>query len=286
MAPAPGLPAVTPAARPSTPPRISVVVATRDRPGLLRRALASVARQRYPNVEVCVANDGGTSVEAVVRSCPLDTHLVEVADRVGVPAARNAALALATSDYVAYLDDDDVFLADHLDDSFRTLVAAGADACVSTVWCRHQDGLALDFRYPHDPDFLLVTNAHPPVAILHRLGADRALFDETLTVMEDWDLQQRLLCREGMRFVTKQSPSAVYDRTAAVATSMERRPAATFLTDYRYITGKWLPWVASERVMRFQHRVVAWYRRQVEDDVRLDYESFLAELWDDFHCGR
>ncbi|HEX4705354.1 MAG TPA: glycosyltransferase family A protein [Pseudonocardiaceae bacterium] len=267
----------------SSSPRISVVVATRDRPVLLRRALASVALQHYPNVEVCIANDGGDVIEPIVRSCGVDARLIELPTSVGVPAARNAALAMATGEFVAYLDDDDVFLPRHLDHSYRELTSTGADACVSPVWCRHTGGLTLDFRYPHDPEFLLVTNAHPPIAILHRLGAERVLFDEELTVMEDWDLQQRLRYHDGMRFVTKPSVSAIYDRTAAPASSMERRPAVTFLADYRRITTKWLPWVGSERVLDFQRQVVGWYQRQISDNSRLDYEEFLAELWCSFH---
>jgi glycosyltransferase involved in cell wall biosynthesis len=265
-------------------PRISVIVATRNRPGLLRRAVASVVRQRYRNVEVCVANDGGVPVDDALSLLDVDINLVNLECRVGVPAARNAALALATGQYAAYLDDDDVYLEDHLERGYGMLATTGADACLSAVWCQHGGELSLDFRYPLDPEFLPVTNAHPPVSLLHRLGAQRQLFDPALTVMEDWDLLQRLYFGDRMSFATNITPTAIYDRTAAAGTSMERRPADVFLTDYRHITAKWAPWITSARVVEYQQRVVDWYDRQIAHDQRGDYEAFLAQLWDGFHA--
>jgi glycosyltransferase involved in cell wall biosynthesis len=268
----------------STLPRISVIVATRDRPRLLRRAVSSVAGQRYPEVEVCVANDGGAPVEEALSGVGVDVRLVNLPRRIGVPGARNAALRLATGEFAAYLDDDDEFLEDHLELSYRRLADAGADACVSSVWCRHEAGLSLDFRYPFDTAFLPVTNAHPPVSLLHRLGSERDLFDRALTVMEDWDLLQRLHALDGLTFVGRTEPTAVYDRVAALATSMERRPAAVFQKDYRYIIAKWAAWSRDDRIAGLQQRVIDWYDRQIESGERLDYEAFLDDLWREFHA--
>lgn len=97
-----------------TRPTVTVAVCTiPDREDLLARAVASVAEQT-------VLPDG------LVIHCDVN--------RVGAAHARNAALRSVTTDYVAWLDDDDEFLPSHLE---RLIVAAdvtGAD--VVYPWMR------------------------------------------------------------------------------------------------------------------------------------------------------
>jgi glycosyltransferase involved in cell wall biosynthesis len=96
--------------------RISVVVPTFDRPAMLRQALASIrARER---------SDAGAAFEIVVGDNGLkdETRLIcqdfgavyVPAPGRGVSYARNAAMAAAGGDYIAFLDDDDVWLPGHI----------------------------------------------------------------------------------------------------------------------------------------------------------------------------
>lgn len=81
---------------PTIPPRVA----------LLERALASVARQTLAPAQVIV--------EA-------DVH------REGAPVTRTRALELVTCPYVAFLDDDDELLPEHLAKLSAHLTATGAD---------------------------------------------------------------------------------------------------------------------------------------------------------------
>ena len=93
-------------------PRVSVVVATFDRPARLDRLLGALAAQTVPGAEfeVIVADDGGRDATAQV----LDRWAASEAPRVravashgsGPAVARNAALRLARSPFVAFTDDD------------------------------------------------------------------------------------------------------------------------------------------------------------------------------------
>jgi GT2 family glycosyltransferase len=97
-----------PARRPTPQPNstISVAVCTRERPRELARCLASLERLSEPPKEILVIDNAPESdaTREVVRRFPGVTYFRE--PRAGLSAARNAALALASGEIVAFADDD------------------------------------------------------------------------------------------------------------------------------------------------------------------------------------
>jgi len=92
-------------------PFISVVVCTRDRPEQIKKCLSRLAQQRYPRYEVVVVDNAPATdaLRPVVESQSGDgaefRYCVE--PRPGLSWARNAGIAAARSDIIAFLDDDD-----------------------------------------------------------------------------------------------------------------------------------------------------------------------------------
>ena len=113
-----------------TDPRVSVLISTFNRPQLLRRALSSIADSLgidvRTDVEAIVVNDGGLDVSAVVGefSDRLPIMLITSDVNLGRAAAGNVALRAARGAYVAFLDDDDVYLPGHLATTLRQLDSA------------------------------------------------------------------------------------------------------------------------------------------------------------------
>jgi GT2 family glycosyltransferase len=85
-------------------PRFSVVVCTYNGSGTLRECLEGISRLEYPNHEVIVIDDGSTDDSAAIAS-EFDVRLIRT-EQNGLSAARNAGLAAADGDIVAYIDDD------------------------------------------------------------------------------------------------------------------------------------------------------------------------------------
>jgi glycosyltransferase involved in cell wall biosynthesis len=93
-------------------PVVSVVIPTRGRPSLLRRAILSALQQSCQSLEVIVVLDGddeGTrDAVALIADCRI--RLVVLKDAVGGAEARNVGGRHATGRYIALLDDDDEWL--------------------------------------------------------------------------------------------------------------------------------------------------------------------------------
>jgi glycosyltransferase involved in cell wall biosynthesis len=93
-------------------PSISVIVPTRQRPELLRRAVASIAEQAYEGeIEVIVVFDQETPVDPGVATRDGRTIRTMTNDRApGLAGARNSGILASTADVVGYCDDDDEWL--------------------------------------------------------------------------------------------------------------------------------------------------------------------------------
>jgi len=93
-------------------PLISVVVCTRDRADRLEVCLRHLDRQEYPRFEVVVVDNAPTSdavrVLVEARRGLVNYHYRYVAERRGgLSWARNAGIADASGDVIAFLDDDE-----------------------------------------------------------------------------------------------------------------------------------------------------------------------------------
>ena len=186
-------------------PLVTVVMPTFNRASLLPRAVHSVLGQTMPDLELLVVDDGSEddSLE-VLADCAEARLRVLPREHRGVSAARNAALAEARGELVAYLDTDNVWSPQFLE--------------VMTEELREQDVLAYCGRHlflldgpPHDarvvgrkthspsynPASLLRHNSIDNNVIVHRreLVDEVGGFDETLSWLVDWDFVVRIVLR-------------------------------------------------------------------------------------------
>jgi len=88
---------------------ISVVIPVHDGARFIGEALACVHAQEYPELEVIVVDDGSTDdLDAALAEVAHPFRLVRQANQ-GAAAARNAGIAAAQHDWVAFLDVDDLW---------------------------------------------------------------------------------------------------------------------------------------------------------------------------------
>lgn len=262
------------------PPAVSVVVRTKDRPELLREALGSLAAQTFCDFEVVVVNDSDTSLgEEVVNVDGLRVRVVSPGPPHGRARAANAGVGAAEGEWVTYLDDDDLFLPDHLGTLIGTL--EGQDrfqaAYTSTLivhQVRGEDGTYREtgrepvFEYPFDPERLIFSNTIPLLCLMHRrsLFFEAGRFDETFDLYEDWDFLIRL--SRLTRFERIEKVTTLYrtrdDTTNATSVSpwrgeiSERAREALFLKHWNLHT----PRAEMALVNLHEDEIVDWSRRE------------------------
>ncbi len=103
-------------------PRISVIIPTYNREKLVREAIQSVLRQTYTYFELIVVDDGSTdNTKAVVNSFQDPRVRYEYQAKRGTSAARNTGINCSTTEYLAFLDSDDLYLETALEKSVSAL---------------------------------------------------------------------------------------------------------------------------------------------------------------------
>ena len=188
------------------PPAVSVVVRTRDRPDLLRQALGSLASQTFRDFEAVVVNDSDAPLPAsALEAGGASVRVVSPGPPHGRSRAANAGLEAALGRWVAYLDDDDLFLPDHLGTLAGALEGqdrfqAAFTGALLVEQVREPDGTYREvsrkplFETPFDPGRLLFTNTIPLLCLMHRrsLVEEAGRYDESFDLYEDWDFLIRL----------------------------------------------------------------------------------------------
>jgi hypothetical protein len=136
-------------------PAVSIVMATRDRSGLVGAAIASVLAQDDPDWELVVVDDGSTDATPAVlaAAAAADRRIRVVRNAHGSGScgrARNTALPLVRGELIAFLDDDNTWRPDHLRRCREALRDAGA--CMTSVQRYLPDGRPLDVVALTDAD--------------------------------------------------------------------------------------------------------------------------------------
>ena len=214
---------------------VSVVIPSRDRPDLVAEAVQSVLDQDRP-VEVIVIDDG--SDPALVAEGPLSDPRVQIIRNkvpLGPTKARNIGLRASTGDYLAFLDDDDVWLPGKLEQCLdaaaafpeakvvvhRTAFEIPPSATVSsrvdlvnyptqrygTAQTPHVDGVMVDGQLARQVEFDETFDAAQDVDFMLELArrSPFAIIDATLAVHGSQDtptlvgIERRIAAREQLR---------------------------------------------------------------------------------------
>jgi glycosyltransferase involved in cell wall biosynthesis len=187
----------------NTVPKVSVIIPTFNRAQILGRAIASVLGQTFVDLELIVVDDGSSDETAALIQNFADVRLryLQQLQNLGVSAARNRGIAEARGEWLAFLDSDDLWLPQKLERQFAAL--QGVDCVATYCGLLRFDGQT-ETRIPYRAD-TVNSGAQPWPSLLmdglwysqtwllpRRVMIAAGLFDERMSIWEDWDLFLRI----------------------------------------------------------------------------------------------
>jgi len=190
--------------------RISVVIPTADRGTTLSRTMDSVLRQSLAAHEIILVDNG---VVDAIGPWPTIVKVVRTEPRIGPGKARNIGAAAASSEFVAFLDDDDRWEPDYLQKVSEAIEAHSPDAVLGRLRREIKPGFPRDYKlFPEAADKQRRVYYSNPGFGGQNLTIRRDVFlaiggfEETMRSSEDRDLLARLL-HDGRHLVPQ--PDAV-----------------------------------------------------------------------------
>lgn len=200
--------------------RLSVVVPTCNRSDELRTALASIRAIEGADLAIeIIVSDNGSCPRAADVADEFGARYVRVELR-GPSQSRNAAMALATGDYIAFLDDDDAWLPGHIRPHLE-LLEQRPDLEGVTGQVRYCDRQLVPNGWPDGPqahpgagdDLIrkMLSGYFPQIGtVVVRASVRETIgyFDTQLIGGEDLDWLLRLAGRHALGFV--QTPCILY----------------------------------------------------------------------------
>jgi len=242
---------------PTNTPLISVCIAAYNAEKYLEATLRTVLAQTYKNWEIIVTEDGSTDrTETFV-----DNFSAEVSQRVvynrhdtnlGLPTTRNTGIASAWGEWVAFLDADDLWKPDHLDNLLSAshieecdAVYAGSVLYDDATWTK------LGTRAPSEGDLaglplalyagkLSITSS--AVMVKREALARFGPFSKEFPVCSTTEYWLRILSKEGKMFYSGNSTCIYRQRSTSLSSKNE-----IFLAENARLCESYSQWAAIPR---------------------------------------
>ncbi|MBI5194536.1 MAG: glycosyltransferase [Nitrospirae bacterium] len=203
-------------------PLVSVIVRTcKGRLNRLKEAVPSVLNQTYSNIEIVIVEDGSNDAEVYAKDIPA-MHGVSVVYRstpkVGRCRAGNIGLGLSNGKFLCFLDDDDIYFENHFEILVHELMThpdvSGVYALAFEVptkiisedrWEYKEFKRKIVYKQNFSRVLLWHHNYIPIQALVFRreLYDNFGGFDESLEMLEDWNLWTRYTLSYNFMLVEK-----------------------------------------------------------------------------------
>ncbi|MDY6804020.1 MAG: glycosyltransferase [Cyanobacteriota bacterium] len=119
---------------PPEAPRVSIVIGTYNNGKYIKETTDSILDQTYENYEIIIINDGSTDNTEEVLAPYLDVIRYVYQPNQGVAKARNLGIKMARGEFVAFVDSDDVFMPEKLEEQLAVFEEDNSLTMVQTGW--------------------------------------------------------------------------------------------------------------------------------------------------------
>lgn len=187
---------------------VSIIMPTYKRGDSIKESILSVLNQTFEDFELIIVNDGGSDdveqLSASFKSAKI--RYIKQEKNNGLSSSLNLGILSARGKYIAFLDDDDIYYANHIESLVGTLEKKKDYGCAySNSWRCYgevKDNVFIENNRKvyelrpsyFDAELLHKNNYISTLNLMIRKNAFKkvGLFNEELTRMMDWDLLLRM----------------------------------------------------------------------------------------------
>jgi glycosyltransferase involved in cell wall biosynthesis len=178
---------------------ISVIIPTYNRLEFTKKAIKSVLNQSFSAKEIIVVNDGGEDIN-ILKDLHPSIKLIAYQENKGVSYARNIGIKNSSYKWIAFLDSDDIWLEDKLQEqvSFHKKNKKILLSQTQEIWIKNNKIINQpSFNTKYD-GAIFAKSIHRCIIttsslLIHKsIFDDIGLFDESLKICEDYDMWLRI----------------------------------------------------------------------------------------------
>lgn len=196
---------------------VSVIIPTYNRSDFLEKTILSVVNQTYKNIEIIVVDDGSNDNYAQEICSKYKKCIYLRKKNGGVSSARNYGIKKATGIYIAFLDDDDLWIETKLEEQVKILDNNSDIDCVhgpvavidendnktGVIYGASQNKIHKRSGYVFWSALgVWLVKASTPI-IRNKVFKKEMFFDEELEVGEDTDFYQRMFYKHKVKYLSK-----------------------------------------------------------------------------------
>lgn len=184
---------------PSLAPLISIIMPMYNVEKYIEKALDSLQKQTYKNLEILIINDGSTDNSLnIANTYANKDNRIKILSKTngGVSSARNLGLKVSTGEYITFVDPDDWVEDNYVEHLYNILIENEAELSLCSFISHKpkrikvkQKRLKLETFSPNEAirEFLLINKLFPGIAckLLKRNLVEGMFFDETIFYGED-----------------------------------------------------------------------------------------------------
>lgn len=188
---------------------VSVIIPVYNRDYSLRDAIESVIIQSYKPSEIIVIDDGSFfNIEDILKNYKSHIKFIKLNNNKGVSSARNEGIKIATGNYIAFLDSDDIFLPKKIETQLKFMQDNNfLISHTNEFWYKKDryinQGKTND-RYGGDilDKILDKCRISPSSLMVHKSIFDNTgLFNEDLKVCEDYEFSMRVALKYNVGYL-------------------------------------------------------------------------------------
>ncbi len=199
---------------------ITAIIPTYNRAFSTCRAIESILAQTLPVTEIIVVDDSSTddTIQTIQSNFGERVRIVRHTQNCGASAARNTGYLSANTEYVAFLDSDDIWLPNKIESQMNFIRTYNLDASCTNVLITYDDGKTKkSIKRPY-PDILTLSeitygcylSPGSTMIVKRKMLEQAGGYDVDYKRYEDWDLLLKLLYCGGRLGYMQQDLAQIY----------------------------------------------------------------------------